>query len=1023
MALPMFMSALVGCSSLHVHTIDSPWESNETSHWKTCKVCHEKFEEHEHTFNTFNDKCFICDYVDPLVHIDEWGEITSLTEYGKTKLTFNVPNKVGDIYVRGIGHDAFNGSQALTVKLNEELDYYYRDSFTNSSIRFIDTEEELVKWEQPDRDGKINKIRVFKDNVAMFNNKFYPTLQEAFDAVDGDDATVTLLRDELKIEDPIEVKHAVSLVSFYSKANLTCNFNIDTSGILYIPETINYQGNVKLILGRADEICAVGEGADDGNKTMVVNTSGALVFVNKEKCPKNVNVCYTYSFDSGEEGTPAHGAKQVVNDAIVALPRNHFAFGTFTFNDNFRAIRGLTKYGLTVNGLNITKVAENVNDAYIGGHAFSVATVVDIETVVDFLVDDLDIRIKFWFLTTKGLFFDLTIGEGIKRVLGCAFNANADDDFTSEASVAVAPLLSHLSSVTIGPDVEEIGDKAFYENVYLSSVSGGENLKIIAPEAFAGCYNLKSVELSHAKNLQEIAMYAFKSCRSLIYMNLPAGIWTYMGYGLNNFGYFPYDMTPEKIAYRFANDANGAWINTFQSTKPYSYTRSTSTDGSGAYVEVTYTDKLSEAMEKCAEGGEIYIAENKGDKEINLYWNEIVHSNITITAAPGVKNVHIANSKDDPNVTVHSNTSNEKHLILSNVVPKGNVTIQADNNDGVTQHTAGFAIRGVSDNDLPKVDLVTTDEQIKIENLVGSKSVIRGLDYEHTYGMFNFRVDEDKGVTYIHDTSPFGDKVQAMTVTRQTEKAKTVELVDRPKKTPYGNDIVNLTLSSDVKKVGNFFFANFDDLERLVCEEGVESIGERAFEGCDALVLASLPNSVTAIGEAAFNSCDKLSTVNIPVNDELTSLSYQCFRACKALESIDIPNNIIEIGSEAFNDCTSLSEITFSQKLATIGEKAFNNCESLSILQLPASLTSIGESAFDDCENLSGVYLPEGNKLGTIGINAFNNCDNLSFFYFADNINGWKAGEIVLISEDLSDGSIAATYLREEYVDQEWKRS
>ena len=160
MALPMFMSTLVGCSAFHVHTVDSPWESDETSHWKTCKVCHEKFEEHKHTFNTFNDKCFICDYVDPLVEINEGGEITRLTEYGKTKLIFNVPHKVNGIPVIGIGPDAFNGSQALTVKLNEELEYYYRDSFTNSSIRIINTEEDLVKWTQPDKDGKISKKEI-----------------------------------------------------------------------------------------------------------------------------------------------------------------------------------------------------------------------------------------------------------------------------------------------------------------------------------------------------------------------------------------------------------------------------------------------------------------------------------------------------------------------------------------------------------------------------------------------------------------------------------------------------------------------------------------------------------------------------------------------------------------------------------------------------------------------------------------------------------------------------------------------
>ena len=85
---------------------------------------------------------------------------------------------------------------------------------------------------------------------------------------------------------------------------------------MYIPDTINYQGDVKLILGTVEEIRAAGNYADKGNETQEVKTSGSLVFVNKEECPKNVNVSYTNSFGSGVEGVPAHGAKQIVNDAI-----------------------------------------------------------------------------------------------------------------------------------------------------------------------------------------------------------------------------------------------------------------------------------------------------------------------------------------------------------------------------------------------------------------------------------------------------------------------------------------------------------------------------------------------------------------------------------------------------------------------------------------------------------------------------------------------------------------------------------
>ena len=111
-------------------------------------------------------------------------------------------------------------------------------------------------------------------------------------------------------------------------------------------------------------------------------------------------------------------------------------------------------------------------------------------------------------------------------------------------------------------------------------------------------------------------------------------------------------MTPEKIAYSISrgNAAEAAWSNLGAfALYPYSYTDSLSVDKSGLYNDVEYTNSLSEAVKECAKGGEIYISENKDDKEKVIYLDD-AKDNITITAAPEVKNIYVAQNKNKDDI-------------------------------------------------------------------------------------------------------------------------------------------------------------------------------------------------------------------------------------------------------------------------------------------------------------------------------------------------------------------------------------
>ncbi len=96
----------------------------------------------------------------------------------------------------------------------------------------------------------------------------------------------------------------------------------------------------------------------------------------------------------------------------------------------------------------------------------------------------------------------------------------------------------------------------------------------------------------------------------------------------------------------------------------------------------------------------------------------------------------------------------------------------------------------------------------------------------------------------------------------------------------------------------------------------VVSIGENAFAGIDRTCYIMMPDTVTVIKEYAFAKCDAVT------------LRLSC--------------NLKTIGSYAFEGSYSLTELVIPDGVTELGECAIAYCMNLKSLYLPASLTSVG---------------------------------------------------------------------------------
>ena len=128
----------------------------------------------------------------------------------------------------------------------------------------------------------------------------------------------------------------------------------------------------------------------------------------------------------------------------------------------------------------------------------------------------------------------------------------------------------------------------------------------------------------------------------------------------------------------------------------------------------------------------------------------------------------------------------------------------------------------------------------------------------------------------------------------------------------------------------------------------------------------------------------------------------------------------------AFYNCSGLTSVTIGNSVTSIGNSAFRDCSGLTSITIPDSVTSVLNYAFQDCSSLTSVTI--GNSVTLIGDSAFYNCSSLTSVTF-ENPKGWwysssgmATSSTSIASSDLSNPSIAATYLRSTYWDYYWKR-
>ena len=137
--------------------------------------------------------------------------------------------------------------------------------------------------------------------------------------------------------------------------------------------------------------------------------------------------------------------------------------------------------------------------------------------------------------------------------------------------------------------------------------------------------------------------------------------------------------------------------------------------------------------------------------------------------------------------------------------------------------------------------------------------------------------------------------------------------------------------------VFHYYGAAFESLEL----DSLQSLGNGAFAYCTELVSVSLNDSIKEIPELAFYGCSKLETINL---EGVESIGNNAFANTTALKNVDV-SSVKTIGDYAFT-LSGVTVITLNENGTDIGEGVFAYCESITTVNNLNKSKEIGAYAF-----------------------------------------------------------------------------
>ena len=506
-----------------------------------------------------------------------------------------------------------------------------------------------------------------------------------------------------------------------------------------------------------------------------------------------------------------------------------------------------------------------------------------------------------------------------------------------------------IEEATIGRNLKT---SIFVRNAILTKVVFGSNIKNIPDNAFYGCSNLSSVDLS---NVESIGNSAFASTK-LEKVEIPAQL-SYLGTSV---------FSNCKSLTRVSIKANITSIPNFSfmdcsSLSTIEYPATVTLIGEKAFSGCGFTSfKMHENVAEIRKEA-FYYCENLE----NIEWGNVSLIGYNAFEGCGFKELSLPNSLCKVYMNAFRGCKNLVKVDLS----RTNVT-------EIGCFANCYALKEVSfPQNLTGIgyECFKGCSSIVSLNLPSTLETLSGKDFQGMSSLTEIDLSDTKIKSLSSDCFKDCSSLQKIVFPSPLESLNSSALEN-------AIALKEVDLShTNVHIIPRYCFAGCRSLEQVSLAENTDTIEYQAFAGCSTLAVVKNTDNIKIVYDGAFAKTKLFDEMqNGPAM--IGSVLYQ-YKGTIEDKEYTVPENVTCIAAKALAN-QNIQSIKLNKELRFIGTGAFDDCTKLLSLTVPGSVEYLGSST--GCSSLSSLTLKEGDKdleLGTFSDNK------IKKFYMGRNVS------------------------------------
>ncbi len=585
----------------------------------------------------------------------------------------------------------------------------------------------------------------------------------------------------------------------------------------------------------------------------------------------------------------------------------------------------------------------------------------------------------------------------------------------------------NINNITIGDEVETIGESAFYGFTGLTYLSIGNSVTSVGTNSLYGCTGLTSLSF-HCKNIGNWFNYDYKQNIKRITI----------GNEVNTIGNSAFSGFTGLTSIEIPNNITSIGGNAFNGCKNLSSVLS----------KIMSPPRIdNNVFNGISSNAILQVPRGKRNTYLNTnYWSphfkEIVEEgcwNVLIKATGnGVASYEDTEIRNQT-VTISVEKGSDAIIVLT---PDTGYKINSVKLNGIDVTSE------VVDNHYTINGINTNTTTLEVEFKIGTYVItyyVDGVEYLKTpleYGttIKPASVPTKEGYTFsgwseIPKTMPDHDVTVTGTFTINSYKL-TYYIDDKIYKS-YNIEYNSVIIPEPVPIKKGMTFSGWDNLPETMPAHNVTSTGtyswqKKTLNNVIYQVTDTLNNYVSVVGnDGAYGDVEILSSIEIEgYNYSVKNIENSAFNNCIEMTSIIIPESVTNIANNAFSDCNNLTMVTIGSntilsksyspssslksifgaqvkeyiigdKVTKIGDNAFYGCSVVTSFSIPSSVKSIGKDAFFNCSGLTAVYIT--NLPSWCSISFYNSSANPLSYAHHLYLNGVEVTGDLTIPNNVSD--------------------